>query len=81
MKDKKLLKYFEYKVPVKKWDSGDYFIFLGEAVFNNIFPFFIGYIVATTKVRWVALLLALPVYLRFKLEKSSKKKTKRIYIR
>lgn len=80
MSKKKLLKYFEYKVPVKKWDFGDYMIFIGESIFNTLFPFFIGYIVATTKVRWVAFFLALPVYLKFTLDKK-KPKTKRVYLK
>ena len=82
MKRKKVLKYFELSFPAsKEWVWQDYAMFVLSSLYSTVFPFVAGMLlVQRQQLVWV-LMIVLPIYFRFKIEKQKKPRKRRIYVK
>ena len=80
----KILKYFEITLgEARDWDSKDYIMFVIESLYLTVFPFISGMLLVSKKqIIWL-LMLVLPIYFKFKIQRKFTKKPKKqkFYIR
>jgi hypothetical protein len=80
--DLKVVKYFTIPiVNAREWDWRDYLLFVIESLYTTVFPFCAGMLLVQRQELIWLLMLILPIYFKFSVERKFTQKTKKLFIK